>query len=634
MAYKPISDQDLEDDLALEIDAEPQPFNEKTALLNDNKANGTEAPKPTPKFSRTDLQRLAGLAKEERLFISIGTISLVIATAANLIVPATIGGLIDSIFTDQMSNITQAIFYLFLFFAIVAIFTFIRYTLFTIAGERVVTRLRGRLFKAILSQDVAFFDKNRTGELTSRLSSDCTVIQDAVTVNISMFLRSLIGAIGGFIVIFSMSWKLTLIMFAVLPFAGVGAWIYGRFIKTISTQFQDKIAHANIVAEESFSNIRIVRAFSSEKFEKTNYDSEVWAAFALAKKRAYSVSVFSAVFLFIVNLGTCGVLWYGSKMVVSKELTVGGLTSFLIYTLNIGVAFSTLTSLFADFMKAVGATQRVFELIEREPDVRAKGGLHLYEVLGNVKVDNISFSYPSRADVTVLKDVSLELEPGKVVALVGPSGGGKSTVVSLIEGFYYPDSGKITLDNNNLKDIDPRFLHKHVAIVNQEPSLFARTIAENIAYAIDEQEFGSEQEKMLRVIDAAKMANAHEFITSFPDGYQTIVGERGVRLSGGQKQRIAIARALIRNPRVLLLDEATSALDAESEWAVKEAIDNLLKTSDKRSVLIIAHRLSTVQNADEVIVIHKGRVVERGNHNDLIARDGVYKKLVSRQLQK
>jgi ABC-type multidrug transport system fused ATPase/permease subunit len=584
-------------------------------------------------LKKLNIRRLIQLAKPELPIIVCATFALLISSAAGLWAPISIGQAVDVLVTSGLEKLPNAVGILFVVLAIAALFTFVRYALFTIAGERVVARLRQQLFSSLIHQEIGFFDVTKTGELTNRLASDCTVIQDTVTANVSMSLRWVVGCVGGLIIIWIMSWKLTLIMFALIPLIAFGAWIYGKYVRTKSQAVQQALADAGAIAEETFGNIRTVRAFSSENSEIAAYSQQIWMSFGLAKKRAYAVAIFMGVTSLLTSAGTCAIMWYGSVLVVNKELTPGNLVSFLTYTLTIGVSFMGITSLYGDLMKAVGSTERVFSLLDRIPQVRTKGGLTLSQVKGILKLEQVTFRYPSRPDTVVLQNFNLELEPGKVIALVGPSGGGKTTVVNLIEAFYYAEKGSITLDGVDIKELDPYWLHKHIAIVSQEPTLFARTIAENIAYGCEESDFSSEENKEERIIEAAKFANAHNFIVSFKDGYRTMVGERGVQLSGGQKQRIAIARALIRNPKVLLLDEATSALDTESEWAVKEAIDKLLRTSEGRSVLVIAHRLSTVQHADEVVVIQQGTVVERGKHEQLLAKEGLYKKLVSRQLQ-
>jgi len=318
------------------------------------------------------------------------------------------------------------------------------------------------------------------------------------------------------------------------------------------------------------------------------------------------------------------VLLYGGYLVSKGDITAGDLTAFLMYTLSVAMSLGGISVLYGDFMKAIGASERVFELTDRQPEVRYKGGVTAKQLEGTIELQQVHFSYPSRPDQLVLSGLNLKLNPGTVVALVGPSGAGKTTIANLIEVFYYPQKGTIFLDGRNLRDYDPRWVHDQVGIVEQTPTLFATTIAKNIAYGM------GENVPMDKIIQAAKEANAHEFISRFLDGYDTMVGERGVRLSGGQKQRIAIARALLKNPSILLLDEATSNLDSESEHLVQEALDRLMQG---RTVLVIAHRLSTVRNAHSIVVMNNGTIAEQGTHAELMTRDGIYVQLVSRQLQ-
>lgn len=370
--------------------------------------------------------------------------------------------------------------------------------------------------------------------------------------------------------------------------------------------------------------MRTVRSFSSEARTSAQYTSAVEQSYEVGRRLSGAYGLFQGSMTFIPQAAIALVLWWGGTQVIEGALSAGLLTSFLLYTLSMAMAFAFLSALYGDFMAAVGASQRLFQLLDREPEIPSSGGLvPTTPFVGHVEFDQVSFAYPTREDIRVLHDVSLSLEPGKILALVGPSGGGKSTLVALLERFYDVGTGRILVDNRDLRELDPRWYRSHVALVSQEPILFATTIRENITFGVSRVVTEAE------IIAAATAANAHSFISGFPEGYDALVGERGVRLSGGQKQRIAIARALIMNPKVLLLDEATSALDAESEHLVQEAIDRAMQD---RTVMVIAHRLSTVKNAHSIAVLSGGKVAERGTHDELIQLGGIYKKLVHKQL--
>jgi len=416
---------------------------------------------------------------------------------------------------------------------------------------------------------------------------------------------------------------LTLVMTAVVPVVAIGAVVYGMYVKKLRKSFQDKLAAATATAEEAISNVRTVRSFSHEAQTQREFAVRIDESYFVGKKIALSVGIFMSVIGILAQGSIVLVLWYGGTLVLEDKLSPGSLISFLLYTMTVAFTFATISTLFGDFMQAVGAADRIFQLIDRRPAIPCSGGDIPKKVIGEIQLINVTFTYPSRPETAVLKDINLHLSPGKVVALVGPSGSGKSTIVNLIERFYDPDKGQILLDGTDIKKLDPEHYRKYIGFVSQEPVLFATTIKENII-------FGAHSATEEQIISAAKKANAHDFISEFKEGYETIVGERGVRLSGGQKQRIAIARALVLDPKILLLDEATSALDAESEHLVQDAIDRAM---ENRAVLVIAHRLSTVINASQVLVLNKSEIVETGTHNDLIKAGGIYKKLVKRQLQ-
>jgi ATP-binding cassette subfamily B protein len=572
---------------------------------------------------RASIGRILRLARPEWRQLALGTLFLLISSAAGLVYPRGIQYLLDGALADPSgASIDRAALFMTGVLAVQAVTTALRYMLFTTAGERVVSRLRRELYAAILSQEIAFFDERKTGELTSRLASDTTVLQNGVSVNISMALRNAVSALGGVALLFVTSPRLTLVMLAVVPPIAFGAVTYGRRLRALSREVQDALAGASEVAEESLAGVRTVRAFGAEDKEIARYGAAVERSFELAKRRIRLGAVFMAFASFLAFAAASLVLWYGGHLVLEGVMTVGELTAFLVYTILVAVSLGALTDLWADFTKATGAAERIFELIDRRPAM-ARGGARLDHVEGAVAFEGVSFAYPARPDAPVLRGLDLSIRPGEIVAVVGPSGAGKSTLAALLSRLYDPNEGVVKLDGHDLRTLDPEWLRAQIGIVSQEPILFSTSIAENVRYgrrtATDEE-----------VRRACEVANARAFVEHFPDGFDTSVGERGVQLSGGQKQRIAIARAVLKDPRILILDEATSALDAESEHLVKEALDRLMAG---RTTLIIAHRLSTVRDADRVIVVDGGRIAQEGSHEALMAEDGLYRRLVERQLE-
>jgi ATP-binding cassette subfamily B protein len=539
-----------------------------------------------------------------------------------LVYPQAVRWMVDAI-TEKETWISfdRAALILLGMFLVQSVFTMLRSWLFTLAGERVVARLRTDLYESIITQDMVFFDASRTGELTNRLASDTTVLQNTVTVNVSMALRFTVGAVGGVAMLLWMSPVLTGFAMLLVPVVAIGASVYGRLLRKLSAQVQDALAHSSEVAEETFSGLRTVRSFAGEGAEIVRYGSAVQASYALAAKRAFAVGAFSGVAGFAGYATVAGVVWYGGHLVTEGTMTIGDLTAFLLYTGLVAGSIGALSGLYGDFMKASGASRRVFQLLDHTEGLEKAGGAAVETVLGRVRFEGVHFAYPTRPDLPVLQDFDLSLEPGRVVALVGPSGSGKSTVAALLCRFYDPAAGQISVDERPLTSLEPRALRQHIGVVAQEPVLFATSIRENIRYSRADA-----TEAEVRAV--ARAANAESFIEAFPEGFETLVGERGVRLSGGQKQRIAIARALLKDPRILVLDEATSALDSESEHLVQEALERLM---EGRTTLVIAHRLSTVRDADQVVVLDGGRVAEAGSHDALLARDGIYKRLVERQ---
>ena len=506
------------------------------------------------------------------------------------------------------------------------VISFLRIYLFTFVGEHAVADMRKDIYQRMLIMPMDFFGQRRVGELSSRITADVSQIQDAVTSVLAEILRGLLTIIIGIALILIISPKMTLLMLSVVPVIIVIALIFSKFIRKVSREAQDQLADSGTIVQETLQGITNVKSFSNEWYEINRYNKSIGNVVKLAIKNGKYRGFFVSFMLFSVFGAIVLVVWYGAGLMQQKLLTFGQLTEFVVYTAFVGGTLAGFAELYTQLQKTLGATQRVRDLLKEtgenvtiaEVQVEEK-----YKLRGDVSLQHIGFSYPSRPEIEVIKDISLEAKSGQQIAIVGTSGAGKSTLASLLLRFYEPTRGKILFDGKDTNDIPLTQLRKQMALVPQDILLFGGTILENIAY-------GKPGADIDEIKAAAKKANAHDFIESFPEKYDTVVGERGIKLSGGQRQRIAIARAILKDPVILLLDEATSALDSESESLVQEALQNLMQ---HRTSFVIAHRLSTIRNADKIIVLEDGKVKESGTHQELIAiEEGLYKNLNKLQL--
>ena len=533
-------------------------------------------------------------------------------------------------FGEQLKNIhwslNTTLVLIFIQLTIQTVFSFMRIYLLTEVGEKSLAGMRKDVYSKLLTMPMAYFSEKRVGELSNRISSDLSQIQDAISFTLAEFLRGIFTLIIGLVFIFMISQKLALVMLAVVPVIAVLAVLFGKRIRKMSKKAQDQLAESGTIVQETFQGITVVKAFTSEFHEVGRYVKSIYAVVDTAIANARYRGAFVSFMIFSVFGAIAFVIWYGAIMIQNGQLTIGLLTTFVIFTMFVGGTFMGFADLFSQLQKTLGATESIREILRADGESVALAPTTVeeqYMLKGNVHFDHIAFSYPGRKDVQVLKDLSLEAANGQQVAIVGPSGAGKTTLASLLLQFYQPDAGHLYFDERPATDFPLTQLRAQIAFVPQEVLLFGGSIMENIAY-------GKPGASEAEIIAAAKQANAHVFIEKFPEQYETIVGERGIKLSGGQRQRVAIARAILKDPAILILDEATSSLDSESEQLVQEALDNLMQG---RTSFVIAHRLSTIRNADKIVVIDKGTVNESGTHAELMAHNGLYRKLNEMQFE-
>ncbi|TAG56538.1 MAG: ATP-binding cassette domain-containing protein [Cytophagales bacterium] len=564
--------------------------------------------------------------KPHRFLFVAGLVFLVLSSGTMLIFPYFMGKLVDSALLISSNNqgfsINQVSLILLVVLIFQSIFSFLRIYFFTKISESAVADIRSSLFNKLLKLPMYFYEKNRVGELNSRMSSDVSQIADVLSFTLAEFFRGISVLIVGSIILLFTSTKLTLFMLLTFPIIIISAIIFGKYIRKQSKNTQDLLANSNIIVEESLQNIATIKSFTNENYESERYSFSMQKVVQSALKTAKNRGFFISFVIFTVFGGIVLVMWYGANLVKQGQISVGDLTSFILYTSFIGASVAGLGDIYSQLQKTVGASERIREILEEKTELFDSNKNINHTIKGNISFENVSFSYPSRKDVEVIKNINFNIQSGQKIALVGKSGAGKSTIVQLLMRFHTINQGQILIDNIPISDLDLHILRSKIGIVPQEILLFGGTIRENIAY-------GNTLASELEIFEAARLAYANEFIEKLPEGMDTLVGERGIKLSGGQRQRIAIARAILKNPPILVLDEATSALDSNSEKMVQSALQNLMKN---RTTLIIAHRLSTVQDADAIFVLKDGQISEKGTHNDLISiKESLYLELYNNQ---
>jgi ATP-binding cassette, subfamily B, bacterial MsbA len=584
-------------------------------------------PLPVGPFIRPsagELRRLLTYLRPYRGRMLIAVVALLLGTALGLVFPWIILNLIDTVLTSgDRSRLNSITLFLLATFLLRSIFTYFQVYFLTYVGERIVADLRQQVYRHLHRLSLNFFANRRIGELVSRLSSDVTLVRTALTNNVATVLSQSLTFIGSLALMLVLNWRLSLFMLVLAPLVVASAAVFGRHLRRLSTEVQDRLADSTAQAEEALSAVRVVKAFNREAYETGRYQEQVERTFSATLHMTIIRAAFGPLIAFLGFASLGGVLWFGGQEVLAGRLTGGALVAFLVYGINIGAAMSAFAGLYTQIQEALGASRRIFEILDEMPDIQdASGAVVLPPSRGSLCFEDVSFTYDAEV-AHVLHHIDLEIAPGEVLALVGPSGAGKSTLFNLIPRFYDPTSGRVLIDGRDLRHITLDSLRSQIGLVPQETQLFSGTVRQNLRY-------GRLDASDLELEEAARAANAEEFILNLSHRYETLVGERGVKLSGGQRQRVAIARALLKNPRILLLDEATSSLDSESEGLVQEALERLMVG---RTTVIIAHRLSTVHKVHRIAVLEQGRLVELGRHDELLALDGLYARLYRMQFR-
>lgn len=593
-------------------------------MRSDNNNAKPQKPKPTKRLSI--LLELSQFIKPYKGTVIAAFVALIFTAGVTLSIGQGVRVLIDEGFAQQShEQLKYAIFFILGVTVLIAMGTFFRFYLVSWLGERVSADIRLAVFNHVITLHPSYFETNGSGDIMSRITTDTTLLQSIIGSSFSMAMRSALMFLGALTMLFATNIKLTLIVMASVPFVLVPLLVYGRRVRALSRKSQDSMADVGSYAGEAIEHIKTVQSYTREREERRSFSNEVEKSFSIGKNRIQQRATLIAGVILIVFSAITGMLWVGGSDVISGNMTGGDLAAFVFYAILVGSSLATISEVFGQLQQAAGATERLIEILQEESHILppVSNAISTATLAAEVEFKDVTFHYPSRPNQPATEALSLTAEQGRVLALVGPSGAGKTTLFELMQRFYDPQSGIITLGGVDIRQIDPDDLRKQMALVPQQPALFSHDVFHNIRY-------GNPSASDEEVIEAAKKAHAHEFILKLPEGYKSFLGERGVRLSGGQRQRIAIARAILKDPKILLLDEATSALDSESEHHVQQALQELMKG---RTTLIIAHRLSTIQHADKIAVLENGRLVDIGSHQRLLESSELYQRLVELQFK-